>query len=119
MKQKTIQKQERIDMVIIDRIGYFALDFENRTIKEITFEEAFGNDFYDWSLGIAMMSDYNKQMYEEARGEDGCGLHRFFYVRDDLQKARNKEIKAYNLIIEENNKKYKNISKLEDDEVEK
>ena len=100
MTQNT-QKQ-RIDMVIIDKLGYFALDFKNRTIKKITLEEAFGRDFYDWSLGIAMMSDYNKQMYMLARGEDGCGLHRFFYIRDDLQKARKKEIKDFNKIIKLN-----------------
>jgi hypothetical protein len=92
----------KIDMVIIDRLGYFALNFKDRTIIEITFEEAFGNDFFDWSLGIAMMSKYNKQMYMFARGEDGCGLHRFFFVRDDLQKARNRELKEMNEIIKFN-----------------
>lgn len=101
MEQKIIQKQEKINMVIIDRL-YFGLDFKNRTIKEITFEEAFGRDFYDWELGIAMVSDYNEQMYNLARGEDGCGLHRFFYVRDDLLKATRKKIKEIEKVIQLN-----------------
>jgi len=105
MKTQTNETQERIDMVIIDRLGYFALDFKNKTIKEITFEEAFGRDFYDWNLGFAMMSDYNKQMYMLARGKNGCELHRFFYVCDDLQKARNREFKEVEKIIKLNTRK--------------
>jgi len=64
----------KIDMVIIHRNRNFGIDFSKRKVEEITFDEAFGNDVFDWDNNIFVGSDYNKERYEEARGEDGCGF---------------------------------------------
>lgn len=98
-----IDEKKKFDMVIISNHpdGYFALNFEDRTIIEITFEEAFGSDFFDWHLGYALMSEYNKRMYDLARGKDGCGLHKYFFVRDDLHKARLREIREFDREIKQ------------------
>jgi len=94
-----LKEKFKTQFVIIYREHYFVCDFENRIIKEITFEEACGSSFFDWTNNICIASDYAKQMYELARGKDGCGLTRFFYKRNDLRKFELELIKEYNLEV--------------------
>lgn len=98
-------KNSDIDIVIISQNRYFGLDFGGRTIKEITFKEAFGLDFFDWGLNFAFMSERNKRRYEEARGLNGCGFSKFFNKQNDLFKMNKELLKEQNLIIQKNRNK--------------
>jgi len=64
----------KIDMVICHRNRYFGIDFSNGDVEEITFDEAFGHDFFDWDNMICIASDYNKERYDEMRGKHGLGF---------------------------------------------
>ena len=81
-----LKEKFKTQFVIIWKNHYFGCDFENRIIKEITFEEAYGSSFFDWTNNICIASDETKRLYDEARGKDGCGLTRFFNKRNDLRK---------------------------------
>ena len=60
--------------VVIYKQRYFAIDFDDRKIKEITFEEAYGCGFFDWDNNICIATDYQKKKYDEMRGKDGTGF---------------------------------------------
>ena len=103
-KENLNEKKEKFEtqFVIIWRGRYFGLDFSNRIIKEISFDEAFGSSFFDWDKNICISSDWCKEQYELARGEDGCGLTRFFKKRNDMRKMNLEMIKEYEKKISEN-----------------
>ena len=62
------------DMVVVHRERYFGIDFYTKKIEEITFEEAFGHDVFDWDRNICMASSANKEKYKDMRGKNGTGL---------------------------------------------
>lgn len=99
---KEKREKGKIDMVIISFGRYFSLNFNDRTIKEITLKEAFGFDFFDWGLNYAIMGDTNKIKYKNVRGLDGCGLFKYFNKQNDLLKMNKELLKEQNLIIKEN-----------------
>lgn len=65
---------QTIDMVVIFKNRYFGIDFSRRDIKEITFNQAYGTDFFDWDNMICLASEDNKNKYSEMRGPDGLGF---------------------------------------------
>ena len=65
---------KEIDMVIMYKNRYFGINFSIRKIEEISFDEGFGYDFFDWDNMICMANDYNKLMYDEMRGKKGLGF---------------------------------------------
>jgi len=65
---------KKIDMVIIYKNRYFGIDFEKKIVEEITFDEAFGKDFFDWDNNICLASEANGQKYDMMRGKDGLGF---------------------------------------------
>ena len=71
---KKKRKESNIDMVIVHRNKYFGVNFSKRLAKEITFEEAFGLDFFDWDNMICIASDKNKKRYKEIRSKDETGF---------------------------------------------
>ena len=99
--QELKQKFEK-DFVIIYRGRYFGLSFKDKEIREVTFEDAYGCSFFDWDNNICIASDYLKQRYKEARGEDGCGLSRFFNKRNDLKEMQDKSYEEYEAQIQRN-----------------
>jgi len=64
----------KINMVVMHKGRYFGIDFSERNVKEVSFEEAYGSDFFDWDNMICMASEENKERYDEMRGKDGCGF---------------------------------------------
>ena len=96
MENKILTEEKfKTQFVIIWKGHYFGCDFKNRIIKEIDFEEAFGSSFFDWSNNICIGSDWAKEQYMLARGEDGCGLTVFFNKRNDLRRFELYLIKQY------------------------
>lgn len=73
-KTQTTDLKEKFekDMVIIYKFRYWGINFGKKKIQEITFDEAFGCDFFDWDTNIMIASEWCKRMYEEQRGV-GCG----------------------------------------------
>ena len=68
------QKDYKIDMVIIHKNRYFGICFQEKKVREITFNEAFGHNFFDWDNMICLASDENKRNYSLMRGKDGLGF---------------------------------------------
>ncbi len=102
--EATLEQREKFEaqFVIVSQGRYFALDFDCKEIREIKFEEAFGCSFFDWDNNICIASEYLKQRYEDARGEDGCGLFRYFNKRNDLQKMQDDRYREYEAQIQRN-----------------
>ena len=81
---------------------FFALNFDEITIKEISFDKSYGHNFFDWGLNYAIMNDENTKRYKESRGKDGCGLFKYFNKRNDLQKMNQEIYEKQELIIKKN-----------------
>ena len=65
---------DKIDMVVCYKNRYFGIDFSKQAVKEITFDEAYGKDFFDWDNMICMANESNKERYDTMRGKDGLGF---------------------------------------------
>ena len=72
---------------------YFALDFDQREIREKNFKEVLDCSFFDWDNHICIASEFLKKKYEKARGNDGCNLFKYFIKRNDLKKMEDKKYK--------------------------
>ncbi len=53
------------DFVIIYKGRYWGINFKEKQIKEITFDEGFGNDFFDWDKNICLASGWCKEQYKD------------------------------------------------------
>jgi len=84
---ESVRVDANIDMVICHRNRYFGIDFFRREIKEISFGEAFGLNFFDWDNMICIASKTNRRRYTEMRGKDGLGFGKVF------QLIQNSEVK--------------------------
>ena len=96
-EKQIYEKKFRTQFVIIWKGHYFGLDFDNREIRKITFNKAFGCSFFDWDNNISISDDFMTAKYDYARGKDGCGIlsKRFFCNRNDLLDFNNKLYKQF------------------------
>ena len=68
-----LKEKFNLNFVVIYRNRYWGLDFNKKGIKEISFDEAYGSDFFDWDNNICLADDNLKQRYDKEREENGCG----------------------------------------------